>query len=148
MAKIIVSACLLGCDCRYTGDNCKSDALLALAARHTLIPVCPEQLGGLATPRNPAEICSDRVVSNTGKDVTREYQKGAETALYIANCAGANVAVLKANSPSCGKGVIYDGTFTGRKTAGNGITAKLFSEAGISVFTENELPDLATLLGE
>lgn len=148
MAKIIVSACLLGCDCRYKGDNCKNEALLALAAKHTLIPVCPEQLGGLATPRNPAEICGDRVMSNAGKDVTREYQKGAETALYIAKQVGADIAVLKANSPSCGKGVIYDGSFTGQKTAGNGVTAKLFSESGIRVFTEDELPALLTLLGE
>ena len=75
MAKIIISACLFGCDCRYKGDNCKQEELLALAERHTLVPVCPEQLGGLPTPRNPAEICGDKVLSNAGKDVTKEYTK-------------------------------------------------------------------------
>lgn len=148
MAKILISACLAGCDCRYKGDNCKNDALLALAKRHTLIPVCPEQLGGLATPRDPAEICGDRVVSSAGRDVTREYRKGAETALYIAGQVGADAAVLKANSPSCGKGVIYDGSFTGRKIAGNGVAAALLSESGVRVFTEEELPALLAFLGE
>lgn len=148
MAKIIVSACLMGCDCRYKGDNCKCEELLALAKDHTLIPVCPEQLGGLATPRNPAEICGDKVISNAGKDVTTEYTKGAQTALYIAKTVGADVAVLKANSPSCGKGIIYDGTFTGSKTAGDGVTARLFSESGIRVFTESEIDALPSFLGE
>ena len=148
MANIIVSACLFGCDCRYKGDNCKQEELLALAERHTLVPVCPEQLGGLPTPRNPAEICGDKVLSNAGKDVTNEYKKGAETALYIAKTVGADAAVLKANSPSCGKGVIYDGTFTGQKTAGDGVTAKRFAAAEIPVFTENEIEALLAFLGE
>ncbi len=148
MANILVSACLLGCECRYKGDSCKSDALLALAAKHTLIPVCPEQLGGLATPRDPAEIRGDRVVSRAGKDVTQAYQKGAETALYIAKQVGVHAAVLKANSPSCGRGVIYDGSFTGKKTAGNGVTAQLLSDAGIRIFTEDELSALCAFLGE
>lgn len=148
MAKIIISACLFGCDCRYKGDNCKQEELLALAERHTLVPVCPEQLGGLPTPRNPAEICGDKVLSNAGKDVTNEYKKGAETALYIAKTVGADAAVLKANSPSCGKGVIYDGTFTGQKTAGDGVTAKRFAAAEIPVFTENEIEALLAFLDE
>lgn len=148
MATIVVSGCLFGCDCRYKGDNCKNDALLALAKQHTLVPVCPEQLGGLATPRNPAEICGDKVMSNAGKDVTAEYKKGAETALYIAKTVGADVAVLKANSPSCGKGVIYDGTFTGAKMVGDGVTAKLFAASGIQVFTENEIDELTAFLDE
>lgn len=148
MAKIIVSACLFGCDCRYKGDNCKQEELVALAERHTLVPVCPEQLGGLPTPRNPAEICGDKVLSNAGKDVTKEYTKGAETALYIAKIVGADAAVLKANSPSCGKGVIYDGTFTGQKTAGDGVTVKRFAAAEIPVFTENEIEALLAFLGE
>lgn len=147
MATILVSACLFGCDCRYKGDNCKNQDLLELAKRHTLVPVCPEQLGGLSTPRHPAEICGDKVISDVGKDVTGEYQKGAETALYIAKTVGADAAVLKANSPSCGKGVIYDGTFTGQKTAGNGVTAKAFLEAGIPIFTENEIDALSVFLG-
>ncbi len=148
MAKIIVSGCLFGCDCRYKGDNCKCEELLALADEHTLIPVCPEQMGGLSTPRDPAEIVGDKVISNHGKDVTYEYTKGAETALHIAKINNADVVVLKANSPSCGKGIIYDGTFTGNKIEGNGIAAKMFLDAGFSVFTENEIPELKKFLNE
>ena len=148
MAKILVSACLFGCACRYKGDSCKNEALLALAKKHTLIPVCPEQLGGLPTPRDPSEICGDKVVSSAGKDVTAGYRKGAQAALYIAETVGANAAVLKANSPSCGKGIIYDGTFTGNKTAGDGVTAKLFTRSDIAVFTEEELDKLSAFLGE
>lgn len=148
MAKIIVSGCLFGNDCRYKGDNCKCDELLALAKDHTLIPVCPEQMGGLSTPRNPAEIVGDKVISNQGKDVTEEYTKGADTALYIAKLNNADVAVLKANSPSCGKGIIYDGTFTGNKTKGNGVTVTKFLAEGITVFTENEIEDLKKSLNK
>ncbi|MBR2454751.1 MAG: DUF523 domain-containing protein [Clostridia bacterium] len=148
MAKIIVSGCLLGCDCRYKGDNCRCDELLDLAKDHTLIPVCPEQLGGLSTPRDPAEIVGDKVISNHGKDVTYEYNKGAELALYIAKVNNADAVALKANSPSCGKGIIYDGTFTGNKIEGNGIAAKMFLDAGFSVFTENEIPELKKFLNE
>lgn len=146
MAKIIVSGCLLGCDCRYKGDNCKCEELLDLTKNHTLIPVCPEQLGGLSTPRHPAEIVGDKVISNHGKDVTYEYTKGAEMALYIAKTNNADAVVFKANSPSCGKGIIYDGTFTGNKTEGNGIATKLFLDNGFEVFTENEIPELKKIL--
>ena len=146
MAKIIVSGCLLGCDCRYKGDNCKCDELLELAENHTLIPVCPEQLGGLSTPRHPAEIIGDKVISNHGKDVTYEYTKGAEMALYIAKTNNADAVVFKANSPSCGKGIIYDGTFTGNKIEGNGVAAKMFLDNGFLVFTENEIDELKKIL--
>ncbi len=143
MARILVSGCLFGCDCRYKGDNCRSEKLLALGEAHTLIPVCPEQLGGLPTPREPSEIQPDgRVQMAGGRDVTAEYRKGAETALDIARRCKADFAVLKANSPSCGKGVIYDGTFTGKKCPGNGVTAALFLSAGIPVYTEEELDNL------
>ncbi len=148
MAKIIVSGCLFGCDCRYKGDKCKCEELLALADEHILIPVCPEQMGGLSTPRDPAEIVGDKVISNHGKDVTCEYTKGAETALYIAKINNADAVVLKANSPSCGKGIIYDGTFTGNKIEGNGIAAKMFLDAGFSVFTENEISELKKFLNK
>ena len=146
MAKIIVSGCLLGCDCRYKGDNCKCNKLLELADNHTLIPVCPEQLGGLSTPRDPAEIVGDKVISNHGKDVTYEYTKGAEMALYIAKINNADAVVFKANSPSCGKGIIYDGTFTGNKKNGNGIAAEMFLDNGFSVFTEDEISELKKFL--
>lgn len=148
MAKIIISGCLFGNNCRYKGDNCKSEELLALSKEHTLIPICPEQMGGLSTPRNPAEIVGDRVISNKGDDVTAEYNKGADTALYIARLNNADVAVLKANSPSCGKGIIYDGTFSGNKKEGNGVTVKKFLDAGIPVFSENELDELKKFLNK
>lgn len=146
MAKLLVSACLLGCRCRYKGDGCKCDALVELAKQHTLIPVCPEQLGGLATPRDPAEIVRERVVSNHGRDVTEQYHRGAETALYLAQLNQVDAAVLKANSPSCGKDRIYDGTFTGRKIPGTGVAASLLINAGFSVFTEDELDALENFL--
>ena len=142
MKKIICSACLLGCECRYKGDSCRNEELIALAAENVLIPVCPEQLGGLKTPRDPSEIRGDKVVSSAGADVTAQYRKGAETALYIAQLNGADVAVLKAKSPSCGKGLIYDGTFTGGKVSGNGVTAELFLRSGIAVYTEDEIGNL------
>lgn len=145
MAKIIVSACLLGCDCRYKGDNCGNGEILALAKEHTLIPVCPEQFGGLSTPRNPSEIVGEKVISNQGKDVTYEYHKGAEIALKIAEINQADAVIFKANSPSCGKGIIYDGTFTGNKREGNGVAADLFLKNGYAVFTEDELEELEEL---
>ena len=142
MARIIVSACLLGCECRYKGDGCENEAVLALAKKHTLIPVCPEQLGGLPTPRDPSEIVGEKVMSCNGRDVTAEYMRGAETALRIAKINRAKTAILKAKSPSCGKGLIYDGTFTGNKVPGDGVTAKLFAENGIRVLTEDEAGEL------
>lgn len=140
MAKILVSNCLLGCRCRYKGDGCGHEAVLALAGEHTLIGVCPEQMGGLPTPRNPAEIVAEKVISSAGDDVTDAYRRGAETALFLARLNGVDFAILKANSPSCGCGRIYDGTFSGRKIPGDGVTARLLKEAGIPVYTE-EQPD-------
>lgn len=137
--KILVSACLLGLDTRYAGDNCRNEKVLALAKEHTLIPVCPEQMGGLATPRDPAEIRGDRVVTRAGRDVTGEYEKGAEAALRVAELNSVDLAILKAKSPSCGKGLIYDGTFTGGKCPGNGKACRLLMEHGIRVVTEDEI---------
>lgn len=142
MAVILVSSCLLGCACRYKGDDCKNERILALGKDHVLLAVCPEQMGGLETPRAPSEIVGDRVVSNTGRDVTDAYRKGAETALYLAQLNHADFAILKAKSPSCGKGLIYDGTFSGHKIPGNGVTAALLLENGIPVYTEEELDQL------
>ncbi len=146
MAVIVVSACLLGCDCRYDGKNCNNDAIHVLAQDNVLLAVCPEQMGGLPTPRDPAEIQGGCVVSKAGRDVTAEYTKGAQTALQLAQLNNAKYAVLKAKSPSCGKGLIYDGTFSGGKVAGNGVAAELFIKNGIEVFTEEELDKLADIL--
>lgn len=136
--KILVSACLLGCCCRYDGKSKADERVLALGERHTLIPVCPEQLGGLCTPRLPAEIQGDRAIRKDGADVTAEYKKGAREALRLYELLSCDCAILKARSPSCGKGIIYDGTFTGTLTEGNGITASLFRQKNIRVFTEDE----------
>lgn len=146
MAVIMVSACLLGCSCRYDGKNCKNDAVLSLAEDNVLVGICPEQMGGLPTPRDPAEIRGGKVVSKSGRDVTSEYTKGAQTALQLALLNGAKYAVLKSKSPSCGKGIIYDGTFSGGKVEGNGVSAELFMQDGIDVFTEEELDRLADIL--
>lgn len=141
MAKIIVSSCLLGCNCRYKGDNCLNDRIISLTPKNTIVPVCPEQMGGLSTPRDPAERVNDRVISSAGRDVTAEYCKGAQAALYFAKLNNVDCAILKAKSPSCGKGLIYDGTFTGAKIPGNGVTVELFENAGIKVFSEDELDE-------
>lgn len=146
--KILVSNCLLGCECRYKGDGMPVEDIIALAKEHTLIGVCPEQMGGLSTPRDPSEIVGERVISCAGRDVTAQYQKGAQTALHLAKLNAVDCAVMKANSPSCGKGQIYDGSFTGKKILGDGITVRLLKEAGIPVFTENELDELAAFLNQ
>ena len=139
MKKILVSACLFGNNCRYKGDNCLSEKLLDLGKDNVLIPVCPEQLGGLPTPRHPAERVGEKVISDIGVDVTEEYERGANLAVEIAKANAVDYCVLKANSPSCGKGVIYDGTFTGGKREGNGVTVDKLLAEGFTVVTENEL---------
>ena len=138
MEKLLVSACLLGCRCRYDGGDCGSERVLALRDKYDMIPICPEQMGGLTTPRLPSEINGDRVIMKDGTDVTDAFYAGANAALYLAKTLGAKKALLKAKSPSCGKGLIYDGTFTGGKTAGNGVTAALLMDNGVSVYTEDE----------
>lgn len=142
MAKILVSNCLLGCDCRYKGDGCACDEVIALAEKHTLIGVCPEQAGGLATPRPPAEIQGDKIINNIGDDVTEQYMRGAQTALYLAKLNKVDFAILKAKSPSCGTGRIYDGTFTGAMCDGNGVSAQLLIDNGFTVYNEDNLDKL------
>ena len=134
--KILVSACLLGVCCRYDGKSKPCQAVLDLAKHHELIPVCPEQLGGLSTPRPPAEIQGEYVRKQDGGDVTAQYQKGAQEAARLYELLHCDLAVLKARSPSCGAGEIYDGTFSGKLVSGNGMTARLFLEKNIPVFSE------------
>lgn len=148
MSKIIVSACLLGCECRYDGKKKPNQQVIDLSKKHVLIPICPEQMGGLPTPRIPSEICGDKVINSEGKDVTNEYQKGAQMALNIAKLNGAKIAILKAKSPSCGKGFVYDGTFSRQLIEGNGVTVDLFLQNGIDVYTENELGILKKTISE
>ena len=142
MENALISACLLGVSCRYDGLSKPLDAEIinALQARYHLIPVCPEIFGGLPTPRVPAEIGKDReVFRSDGVNVTKEYQKGAEEALRLARLFDCKVAILKERSPSCGSGVIYDGTFTGSKIHADGITAALLKKNGLTVIGESEL---------
>ena len=143
--NLLVSACLLGCACRYDGGAKPCAAVRTLAAKHTLIPVCPEQLGGLPTPRLPSERIGAQVVMKDGTDVTAAYRRGAEEALRLARLFGCRRAVLKERSPSCGSGTIYDGSFSGRLTGGDGVTAALLRENGIAVCGESALE---TLLGD
>ena len=137
--KILVSACLLGTRCRYDGASKAHPEIAALAERHTLIPVCPEQLGGLPTPRTPAERQGVRVVTKTGSDVTEQYLRGAEETLKLCKLLGCEAAVLKERSPSCGCEEIYDGTFSGTLTAGDGVTAEVLKAQGIAVYGESQI---------
>lgn len=141
--RILVSACLLGVNCRYDGKNGKNDRLLELLKEYELIPVCPEQLGGMETPREPSECLPDgervRVMNKKGEDVTDFFLRGAEETLKIAKLYGCRHAILKERSPSCGSGVIYDGSFSGTKTEGYGVTARLLKEHGIKVMGESDI---------
>lgn len=144
MAIYLVSACLAGENCRYDGKNSRNEAVVELVRQGKAIPVCPEQLGGLPTPRCPCEIVragdgSIRVMSRDGRDLTREFYAGAEKALAIAKAHGVRKAILKSKSPSCGCGQVYDGTFSGRLTEGHGVTAKLLMDNQIEVCTEDDL---------
>ena len=140
--KLLISACLLGVDCRYDGSGKRVDGLDALMARYELIPVCPEQLGGLPTPRMPSERREGRVVARDGRDVTDAFQRGAAQACKLARLYGARLALLKARSPSCGSGTIYDGSFSGRVVPGSGVAAEALSAMGVTIYSEEDIPAL------
>jgi len=140
--RIFVSACLLGVPCRYDGKSVPHPRVLQLQDCHTLIPFCPECYGGLPTPRVPAEIVGNQVLTRDGTDVTAQYRRGADCALVLFRQLNCDMAILKEKSPSCGCGQIYDGTFSGRLMPGNGITASLFLENGIPVYGESNFPVL------
>lgn len=135
--KILVSACLLGENCKYSGGNNKNEKVIALGEKHTLVPICPECFGQLPIPRPPAEIVGDKVFNKFGEDITSCFIDGAEKALYVAEETGCQIAVLKERSPSCGFGTIYDGSFTGKTINGNGITAQLLYDNGITILGES-----------
>jgi len=146
--RVMVSQCLLGIRCRYDGACAAKEAVSAAACAEGWIPVCPEILGGMTTPRLPAERVGDRVVNSAGDDVTDHFRRGADEALKLAELYGVKYALLKERSPSCGAGMIYDGTFSGSKVAGDGVTTALFKEAGIEVFGESRLQELLDRLRE
>lgn len=139
---IIVSGCLVGINCKYNGENNYDERIFNLVKEGKAVPVCPEQWGGLKTPRNPAEIkCSNQcvnVITNKGEDVTVQYKRGAEEVVALAKKIGATEAILQPRSPSCGKGQIYDGSFEKKLIDGNGITADLLIKNGIKVYTPEE----------
>ncbi len=137
--NILVSACLLGLKCRYDGKEVANLEVLKIKDNYSLIPVCPEQLGGLATPRPPAEIKNVRVINNKSQDVTEEYNRGAEEALKLAKIFDCKFAILKERSPSCGSVEIYDGTFSEKLIPGKGITAELLEKNGIKIIGESSV---------
>lgn len=137
--KILVSACLFGVNCKYNGKNNENEKIIKLLKNCNVILACPEQLGGLATPRTPAEIIDNNVITKDGIDVTSEYTKGAIETLNIAKKFNVTKAILKSKSPSCGKDKIYDGTFSSTLTNGNGITTELLLKNDIEVISSDEI---------
>ena len=139
--NILVSACLLGESCRYDGKSKPCERVIALSNTYNLIPICPEVMGGLPTPRTPSEICGELVLMKDGRDVTENYNSGAQKALTIARENACTVAILKEKSPSCGSGLIHNGKFDGGLIDGDGITAKLFKQEGIRVLGESQITE-------
>lgn len=137
--KVLVSACLLGTACRYDGQSKPHPLVEELCRRHQVVPVCGEIMGGLPTPRVPAERQGEKVITKTGSDVTEEYRCGAQEVLRLGQLLDCHVAILKERSPSCGSGQIYDGSFTGTLRDGWGVTAQLLRENGFRVLGESEL---------
>jgi len=140
--KILVSACFLGINCKYDGTSNKNEKILKLTKDFILIPVCPEILGGLPTPREPAEQKEKRVITRSGKDITKYFEKGAKEVLKIVKILKIKKAILKQKSPSCGCGKIYDGTFSGKLIKGDGVTAKLLKKNKVKVFTEENFEEI------
>lgn len=135
----LCSACLLGVKCKYDNTDSLNKKVVALSKKKVLVPVCPEQLGGLPTPREPSEIRNDKVFTKSGEDVTKEFVKGAEETLMLAKKLGVKEVIFKQKSPSCGCGRIYDGTFSNKLIKGNGITTALLKKNGIKVVSEEDL---------
>ena len=142
MENLLISACLLGIRCRYDGRSVKAVDVSALREKYNLIPVCPEIYGGLPTPRTPSERQGDKTVMKDGRDVTENYLLGAKAAYDLCLELGCKKALLKEKSPSCGKGKIYDGSFTGTLTDGSGVTAEYLMARGIEVYGESEIDKL------
>ena len=139
--NILVSSCLLGINCKYNGKNNLCPSVKNLEKNYHLIPICPEVLGGLKTPRVPSEVRQNKVITKNNLDVTKNFIKGALRALDIANENLCEFAILKSNSPSCGFGKIYDGTFSSNLVGGNGITADLLYKNGIVILNENNFSE-------
>ena len=140
--KIMVSACLLGDNVKYDGTNNYDYELANFLKDYEVIKVCPECMGGLSIPRVPSEINGDKVITKDGVDVTKEFEKGARKTLEIARDNNIKIAILKSNSPSCGYGKIYDGSFTHQLIDGTGVTARLLIENDIIVSNEKNYKEI------
>ena len=144
MERLLISACFLGKDCKYSGGNnaLPAETLKALRERYRLVPVCPETAGGLPIPREPSERVPGGVIGRSGADVTAEFEKGGDTALRLAELFGCKKALLKEHSPSCGSGIIYDGSFSNVLIPGDGVAAEKLKAAGVAVYGESEIRKL------
>lgn len=140
MYQYLISACLCGEQCRYDGGSFDFPHLRKLAEDGVALPYCPEHCGGLPIPRKPCEIVGDKVLAADGTDCTAEYTRGAEGALALCREHSITAAILKDGSPSCGSTRIYDGTHTGTKIPGMGLSARLLSENGVTLYSESNLP--------
>lgn len=143
--KLLISECLCGVPCRYDGKDNYIDKIEVLKEYYELVPVCPEVLGGLSTPRDPAERQGNRICTANGTDVTAEFLRGAQLTVDIALKHGCKEALMKAKSPSCGYKRIYDGTFSRSLTDGHGCTIEALLEKNLRIYTED---DIELLLAE
>ena len=144
---VLVSACLLGENCKWDGGNNRNERVIAFCAGRDVIPVCPEVAGGLPVPRTPSEILDGRVVARDGADVDAAFRRGAQASLALCGGKPIDLAVLKARSPSCGKGCVYDGSFSGTLVPGDGVFAAMLKERGVPVFTEAETAESEEWIG-
>lgn len=136
---IIVSACLLGKNCKYNGGNNRNEKVIAFLKDKEYMALCPEQLGGLPTPRLPCERIKDKVLNNQGEDKTKAFYLGTQICMEKSKDKKIDLAILKAKSPSCGKGIIYDGSFSSTLIKGNGVFVDELLKEGIKIITEDEL---------
>lgn len=143
--KVLVSSCLLGKNCKYNGKNNYNKDVIDFLKTYEIVSICPEELGGLSTPRLPSEIRNQQVIRKDGKNVTFYFQKGAMIALNIAQRNDCKFAILKKNSPSCGFGEIYDGSFTSTIIEGHGVTAELLYSNGVVICNETNFDKIAKL---
>ncbi|MBQ3079171.1 MAG: DUF523 domain-containing protein [Clostridia bacterium] len=144
--NVLVSACLLGVNCRYDGKGNAIDGMDMLGEIANIVPFCPEAYGGLTTPREPSEIVNGRVLSKSGADVTAQYEKGAYECAKTAKMLSCRYALMKDRSPSCGNGIIYDGTFSGRLVPGDGVSVKMLKSEGVRVFNAEKISLLIEIL--
>ena len=145
MERILISACLVGDNVKYDGGNNKNPLIEKLLEKYELVPFCPEVEGGLPTPRHPSEQRGEQVVNDIDEDVTDEFNRGADLALNICLYLKITKAILKERSPSCGVHSIYDGTFSSKVIPGMGVTAALLKRKGITIYSEDEIPELLNL---